>query len=273
MTDYNVTRDRWGRPLLVPKGGTEREPYTRASTLAKALDDSSGLMSWKTAMVALGIVKERSLAARIASLLSKDGDAAYTQNKSALRDITEKAMAAAGAGRAADSGTAFHELAEVIDDGRWPDFMPPELEEPMQAYAETMRAAGVTVLDKEPFLAVDVIRCAGSMDRLVEIDGKIRAADIKSGINNSRFPLAVMCQTAIYAHGERYNVEDDSRSVLHPDIDLEKSLLIEIPREPNKYGKFECALYELDIEYGWRAVQLALELREVRSVPKLKRIA
>ncbi|KZM68459.1 hypothetical protein AWN90_11350 [Nocardia terpenica] len=230
-------------------------------------------MNWQAAMVALGIVKERSLAARIASLLSKDGDAAYSRNKTALRDITERAKAAAGAGRPADSGTAFHELAEVIDGGRWPEYMPPEIDGPMRAYAEAMQRAGVKVLDKEPFLVVDEIRCAGSMDRLISLDGMVMAADIKTGTNNSRFPLSVTCQTAIYAHGERYNVEDDTRSPLWPGgVSLDTALLIEIPREPNKRGKYECGLYKLPIDLGWRAVQLALDVREMRKMPKLERI-
>ncbi|RJO79331.1 hypothetical protein D5S18_03090 [Nocardia panacis] len=273
MTDYRVQRDRWGRPLLIPKGETEREPYTRASTLAKALDDGAGLMNWKAAMVALGVVQDRPLSARVAALLSRDGHHAYANNKSAMRDITERAMVAAGSGRAADSGTALHELAEVVDAGRWPAVMPPEAEGPMRAYAETMTAAGVTVLDSEPFLAVDDIRSAGSMDRLIKLDGKVMCADIKSGTNNSKYPLGVTCQTAIYAHGERYHIEDDSRTPLHPDIELATAVLIEIPREPNKYGKYEVPLYALDIEYGWDAVQLALRLREVRKIPALRRIA
>ncbi|MBF6330837.1 hypothetical protein [Nocardia transvalensis] len=287
MTDYSVLRDRWGRPLLYPRddlsyelyrqhkaaGVIEREPYTRASTMAKALDDQSGLIGWAKAMVAIGLVKERSLGARVASLLSRDGANAYANNKTALRDITEKAMTAAGSGRAADSGTAFHEFTEIIDDGGWPEYMPYEAEGPMRAYADLMQKARARVLDKEPFLTVDEIRVAGSMDKLLNVDGMVMGGDVKSGVNNSKYPLGVTCQCAIYAHGERYNPETDERSPLHPDIDLKQAVLIEIPREKNKYGKFEAAMYLLDIDYGWDAVQLALDVREARKIPKLKRIA
>ncbi|MBF6333422.1 hypothetical protein [Nocardia transvalensis] len=244
------------------------------STLAKALDDQSGLMQWQSAMVALGVVRERALMARLAAMLSADGYDAYAKNRADLRDITKRALAAAGADRASDNGTAWHIFTEVVDEGQWPEFIPPEAEGPLQAYAETMRRAGVKVLGKEVFVAVDEVRSAGSMDRLLSLDGDVMGADIKSGRNNSRYPLAVTCQTAIYSHGERYNVADDTRAPLWPDgVNQETALLIEIPREPNRFGKYECGLYKLPIDLGWRAVQLAMDVREMRKMPKLERIA
>lgn len=276
MTDYNVKRDRWGRPLLLPSGKTsesDRKPYTRVSTLAKALDDTSGLMSWAKAMVAIGTVKERQLSARVASLLSKDGDSTYANNKTALRDITEKAMVSAGSGRAADAGTSLHEFTEVVDAGQWPAYLPWEAEGPLKAYAAALEKAGITVIDTEPFLAIDDIMAAGSMDKLLKLDGKVMGGDVKTGTNNSKYPLGVTCQVACYVHGERYDVETDERTPLHPEIDLSTGLLIELPREANKYGKFECPIYRIDLDYGWRAVKLALNVREARKIPRLERIA
>lgn len=43
-----IQRDRWGRPLITPPDGGKPKPYTRASTLAKALDDNQGLIDWST---------------------------------------------------------------------------------------------------------------------------------------------------------------------------------------------------------------------------------
>jgi hypothetical protein len=43
----DIKRDRWGRPLITPPDGGKPVPYTRVSTLAKALDDKTALMRWK----------------------------------------------------------------------------------------------------------------------------------------------------------------------------------------------------------------------------------
>ena len=49
-----IPRDRWGRPLITPVDGGDPMPYTRVSTLAKALDDKTALTDWKCRQVAIG---------------------------------------------------------------------------------------------------------------------------------------------------------------------------------------------------------------------------
>src|SRR4051794_31332763 len=49
-----VSRDRWKRPEIVPPQGGDKVPYTRASTLGKALDDETGLTAWRKRMILLG---------------------------------------------------------------------------------------------------------------------------------------------------------------------------------------------------------------------------
>ena len=39
-------RDRWGRYQVLPPRGGKLVGYTRATTIAKILDDSSSLMAW-----------------------------------------------------------------------------------------------------------------------------------------------------------------------------------------------------------------------------------
>ena len=51
---------RTKRPLIRPVGGGEKlVPYTRASTLAKALDDTYNLEQWKTRTAVLGVATNR----------------------------------------------------------------------------------------------------------------------------------------------------------------------------------------------------------------------
>jgi len=103
-----IIRDRWGRPLIEPIGGGKAIPYTRVSTLAKALDDKTGLTKWMQRMVLEGVSSRPDLAA-LAS--AAKGDAKQ------LGKIVELAMAAAESDRAANLGTAIHSFTERIDAG------------------------------------------------------------------------------------------------------------------------------------------------------------
>ncbi|MFB8281922.1 hypothetical protein [Nocardia colli] len=273
MTDYTAKRDRWGRPLLIPPGGGERAAYMRASTLAKALDDGSTLARWQRSMVMLGLVRDESLYARVASLLSRDGDRAYEKNRTALREIADQAMSAIGAGQKANKGTSVHEFTEVIDEGRWPEYVPAKLVQPLRAYQVVMVDLGVKVVDTEVFVAVDELKTAGSLDRLVEIDGRVHVADIKTGANEPDYPLGVTTQTAIYSRGKRYNLRTDERSDLWPDgVDQDRGVLIHLPLNPIG-GEYRCDLYWVDLARGWEAAQTALDVREIRKIPKLERIS
>ncbi|MGW0245099.1 PD-(D/E)XK nuclease family protein [Nocardia goodfellowii] len=220
-------------------------------------------------MTAIGVVKRRSLTQQISSLISRDGDLAYEKNKKQFFGILKAATEAAGSGTKAESGTAAHEFSEVIDRGEWPEYLPDELVGPMRAYQEAMQP--VEVVDNEPFVVVDEINAAGSIDKLVRHNGKVQVWDLKTGASTPKYPLAPLLQLAIYAHGERYNVETGERTPLHEDIDLSTGVMIHLPLQPVD-GEYVCHLYELDLEFGWNAVHTALQVLEARKTASLKRI-
>ena len=51
---YEPERDRWGRPII------DGRTYTRASTLAKALDDQSALIDWSARVALQGMSRQPS---------------------------------------------------------------------------------------------------------------------------------------------------------------------------------------------------------------------
>jgi hypothetical protein len=53
-------------PAHRPARGRRAHPYTRVSTLAKALDDLSNLMTWKQRKTAEGLVRRPDLLTRLA---------------------------------------------------------------------------------------------------------------------------------------------------------------------------------------------------------------
>lgn len=221
-------------------------------------------------MTAIGVVKDRSLTARIAAMLAKPNPDIYRSNRTALAELCEQALAIAGAGQKASIGTAVHEFTEAIDAGFWPDFIPSDLVGPLQAYQSN--TAVLEVVDVEVFVVVDEIAAAGSLDRLVRLpDGRVLVGDIKTGASEPEYPLGVTTQCAIYAHGQRYASDTGRRSPLHPDLDLSTGVLIHLPIQRGAEG-YRCDLYELDLDWGWAAARAAIGVRELRRMPKLKEL-
>ncbi len=260
MTD--IPRDRWQRPLIIPSGGGEPVPYVRVSTLAKALDDLSSLMSWKTRKTAQGLLMRPDLLTRTAGILANGDPDTDWPTKKALNKVCDEATEAAGASKGSSAGTGLHELTEAIDRGIEPLYVPEEVKPRLQAYREALE--GYTPLDIECFVVNDEVKAAGTFDRLLLCpDGGVRVADLKTGKSEADYPLATSMQIATYAHGLRYNPWADP--VRQPiwntaEVDLTTGLLIHMPPSGG------CQVIPLDLERGWKAAWLAAKVHhEVRK--------
>lgn len=258
-TTTEIPRDRWMRPLITPVDGGTAVPYTRVSTMAKALDDLNNLMAWKSRKVAEGLVRRPDLLTRIAGAIANGDPDTDWPTKRALNDVCAEATEAAGATKGRSAGTGLHALTEAIDRGEEPLFVPDADQKRLDAYRAAM--APYEVLDIETFVVNDAVRAAGTFDRLVRCpDGRVMVADIKSGKSEAEYPLATTVQIATYANGCRYDPGTGARSPLHDDLDLSTGILIHLP----PWGG--CEMVPLDIEKGWRAAQLAAEIHhEVRK--------
>lgn len=267
-TPVEIPRDRWGRPLIVPPGGGESRPYTRVSTLAKTLDDQSGLMSWKQRKTAEGLTRRPDLALRVAGALANGDPDTDWPTKKALTAICSEAMDAAGASTGASTGTGLHALTEAIDLGRELEFVPDHVQDRLDAYRAAM--AGYVVLDVETFVVCDELQAAGTFDRmLLTPEGNIVVADLKTGKSEADWPSGAATQIAVYAHGVRYDPATGERTPLHADLDMTTGLLIHMPAATGG-----CDLIPLDIVQGWASAQLAVAVRAVRALkaPAWKRV-
>lgn len=252
-----IARDRWGRPLIQQPTGKPKG-YTRISSLAKFLDDGSGLKMWSNAMTAIGLALDPDLFDQVADLVASTTDP-YGVHKSALIKLAGQAQEAAGSTVKRDLGTELHHWAEVVDKTADLDLVPAELRADIDAYL--WATIELQVLEAELFVVVDEIEAAGTLDRLLRMpDGRIVVADVKTGQHDCNYPMSVETQVAIYAHGVRYDHETGVRTPLHPDIDLDQGLLIHSPS-----GKASCELYPLDLQRGWRNALLACEVKQARK--------
>lgn len=250
ITDLQIPRDRWKRPLIIPPGGGELTPYARVSTMAKALDDQNGLMSWKQRKTAEGLCMRPDLLTRVAGIIANGDPDGDWPTKKALNDVCKEATEAAGSSKGSSAGTGLHALTEAIDRGEEPKWVPAHDVPRLEAYRKAMQ--GYTALESELFVVCDQLQSAGTFDRLWRCpDGKVRVGDLKTGKSEADYPLATTTQIAIYAHGARYDPETGHRSALHPDLDLATGLLIHMPPSGG------CRVVPLDIEKGWRAARAA----------------
>jgi hypothetical protein len=245
-----IPRDRWGRPLITPVDGGDPMPYTRVSTLAKALDDKTALTDWKCRQVAIG------LAAR-PDLVTKTQ--AVGNDRQALKEVVEEAMSAAASDRAANVGTALHAFTEKIDAGAAPEdlvTMTDPLFLDLVAYREATKHLSMEAA--ELFIVCDELQAAGSFDRLVQVpDVGLVVADLKTGQHEPNYPHGVAQQIAIYAHGHLYDPQQGRiASLADLGVRTDTGLLIHLPSEAGR-----CDLYLIDLDHGWDLAQAAVAVR------------
>lgn len=247
-----IKRDRWDRPLILQPDGTEIA-YTRASTLAKALDDLNNLMLWKQRKTAEGLLKRPDLMTQVSGALANGDPDEDWPTKRQLNRIVDEAVEAAGGTTGRNAGSGLHSLTEAADRGDWPLWISDEDEKRLIAYAEATRH--MEALDAETFVVCDAIRTAGSFDRLWRLpDGRVVVGDLKTGKSEADYPLTTAMQLAIYAHGKRYDPATGKRTRLHRDLDLDEGLLVHLPASGG------CKVIPLDLRKGWKAAQLAAEV-------------
>ena len=248
-------RDRWGRPTI---DGTS---YTRASTLAKALDDQSALIKWSARMAVLGMARNPDLVALAATTAADD--------KRALDDIAERAKERAGATSGRDTGTSIHAATEMLDCAEDVAHLPGDLRRDALAYRAACEAESLTPVLAETFVVNDAVGAAGSFDRLLWYGAGERyvIGDIKTGSSDDpayvlRYSgLAWAMQLAIYAGGRPWHrtwQDWSDLGVARPD--QTRGVIFYIQR-----GSGVCTPLWLDLEVGRRAARLAANVRAIKK--------
>lgn len=251
----DVPRDRWGRPHI------DSTSYTRASTLAKALDDQSGLIRWSARMAALGMSRNPDLVALAATTQPTD--------TKALDDIAERAKERAGATSGRDTGTSIHAATEALDYEEDVSFFPGDLIRDARGYQAAIAGQGLDPVLAETFVLNAHVTSAGTFDRVVweEQTNRYYVADIKTGTKADpkyvlRYQgLSWAMQLAIYAHGLPWDQQQLGWSDLSVDApETDRGLVLYIPR-----GSGKCFPLWVDLAVGWEAAQLASKVHAIRK--------
>jgi hypothetical protein len=260
-----IRRDQYGRyKVLAPKG---KKPvgYSRATTIAKALDDTSNLAAWGKRMTALGLAQRPDLLAMVQTTDAAD--------KKALDRLCESASEAGGATARRDLGTALHKMFEqsCITPGYKP---PATYAADITAIHQTLREAGLQVVDEcsELMVVIDKHQIAGMADLIVEriSDGELFIADLKTGSSVAYGALGWAIQLSIYANADNVYIQgaavdgsEDLRAPM-PAVNTQQAFIIHCEPESGS-----CDLHTLNIERGFEALECAMEVREWRKARKL----
>lgn len=246
-------KDRWGRyKISDPATGKERG-YTRVTTIAKVLDDSSSLADWKTRMAITGLVQREDLLAQASTALD---------DRSKLNKIANDAIEAAGAYSRANLGVALHSITEQIDLGMKPQVLA-GLQKDIETYIASIAAWDFTMHKEwiEVLLINDEYEYAGTADRIVGTrDGKLCIFDLKTGTDLSYSYGSIAVQLAMYAHADWiYDWRTGERTPL-PDIDMNEGIICHLPA-----GEADCKFYTVDLNAGWEAAKMSFATRDWRK--------
>lgn len=296
-----VPRDGNDRPMVVPKAGGKPTAHTRTTTFIDCIEDKSNLTNWRARMVLKGASVKPSLLDVVQNL-----DPKVAKDKNQLDALAEAALDAAGGNERREQGSHLHELSEYVDRGQpLPErtkYGVTTHADLMDMAAYKIATINLDVRHIEELLVVNILKTAGTPDRVSDyagigppgvpyIEGTF-ITDLKTG-NLDYGHLKMASQLAVYSHGEFYDstlfpaperIKGDKASekawekwkktVFTPEEackaysplgDVNQDWGIIIGLVP---GSAECEMHWVDLNKGWAAATLALDIRKMRGTRK-----
>lgn len=253
------TRDRWGRPII------DGVTYTRVSTLAKALDDTNALLKWGARQTAIGLSKSHDLIALAATTDPTD--------KTTLNKIVSQAQERAASTAAASIGTAIHKAIELLDLGQDTTGLPQQVMRDARAYQRATLTLGLQPLAVETFVVCDQVGAAGTFDRLYQGPTRALIGDLKTSANPDAHKWAQVAwaiQLAVYAHGKPWLPGRGIATwadVNLPEPDHKRGVIVHVQQ-----GTGQVRIWSVDIEQGWVAAQIAMEVLAARRFKPITEI-
>lgn len=277
-----LTRDRWGRPEIVPPDGGRKVGYRRASSFGSPLESTWNLDLWKLRQVARGIARRDDLSIAVTRAeigLTDPNPHKAKAAKKELDKLCEQAMEVVESGAKASIGTSAHALYERLDLGLPLGHVPTLLEADLMAYNELTQLR-FRMVSVERFIVHDELRVAGTLDRAarlrvpmvpVDCDGRVLGEEIPAGeviladVKTSQDMSFAGCKFAVqcycYATGTPYNTTTNVREPWgHATPRADWGLIIHAPS-----GQGTAGLHWVDLTGSREAALHALEVHEWRG--------
>lgn len=267
--DPDADRDHYGRyrlPDPTGKAKTGRKAFTRATTMAKALDDTYNLHQWDTRNIITGIHSKRDLL----DSFPEFGD--YAEQRQALEAIAEDARIVAGVKEASEHGTALHAWLEFVDGGHGTlEDVPVQFREKARVYLQECEDWGLYVQEGgiERIVWHEESGVVGTLDRIYHLaDGTPVIGDVKTSKDLKYSFLSISVQLATYADASLMLTEDGTDWVQMPEVDLQRAVVLWVPSNQAAYAE----LVPINLEIGRQALALAGEVKAARSAGTAKLI-
>ncbi len=248
-------RDRWGRYLITDANDPDKpaKAHTRATTWAKTLEDTYNLEQWGNRMIALGMAKRPDLVMGAAACTPED--------KQTLNQLCKQAKDAAGGGARAVVGTALHRVTQRVDMGEKFE-IPDMFKKDVAAYLDLLASHNIKIIRDyiERVVVIPDLGVAGTFDRVVEYNGELLIADVKTGDGLDYAWLAIAIQLALYANAS--TIWDTVEEIHHPmpKVSPTEGLVFHVPA-----GAGTAELYKVDLSIGWTAALLCGQVRDLRN--------
>jgi hypothetical protein len=282
-----VPRDGWDRPLVIPKRGGRPVALTRTTTFIDCIEDKTAISDWKSRMTLVGAAKRPSILDVVRQLDPDDPD-----GRKRLNALAEQAQDISGANTKREWGTHLHTLSEYVDRGE-PLPAGTAAKDVLDMAAYMAATVDFEVKAVETFVVVPELRTGGTFDRLLEYAGPgpdgehvegLFIGDLKTG-SVQYGALKMAMQLAVYSRGEfydytRFPVDPADRKAFAAwkkrevpaaeaaqaytplrGVSQKWGIIINLPA-----GSAECTLHWVDLEIGWAAARLAMEVRATRSL-------
>ena len=228
------------------------------TTVAKIPTDTYTLEQWAQRQVAIGLAMDHNLVENVAVDLD---------NRDALNTIVDKAKEVASAHRAADRGTQMHRVLQLVLLDQEHKLLTEQQRRDAELLKRTLDRYKLTIYDalSEQFVVWPNHLVAGRFDAVLERpDGRLILTDLKSGPNAVLYPHATAVQLALYARAphisEHIHTRGDKTTIedwrTMPDRLDRRSAYILLAEPEADIG----TLHEIDIEHGWAAASLALQI-------------
>jgi hypothetical protein len=253
-------------------------PATRASTLAKTLDDGFGLRAFDAATTLETVAANKDLLAALTLVRTTPGEGSWR----AYKPLHEDAQARRGKPEA-QAGTNIHSVVQALVEGTMPLGVDPVLLGDAEAVLARLTEAGLEPVTSEEFVVTTGLPelVAGTRDMLARgRGGRHVVVDIKSTstLGGEKFrALAWSIQLAVYAHGRAYLGGEPRRDRWErpmidlaqvadedPRADLNVAAVVEVER-----GTGQTALHRVNLVEGWQYARLACQVRAARKAQVL----
>ena len=272
----DVPRDSYGRYLIprypfdgpmIPehepvRGEGMAQPWTRVSTLSKAVQDFEGLHAWKMRLLAKGIASRPDLYVLAA--------ASRLDDRGQLTSVVDQALDAAEMKSSSNLGTALHAFTDQVDRGE-DVTVPAPWDKDIAAYLDALKTNDIQIIPGMAEVRVvdpslkegKAAGVAGTFDRIVMYRGRPTVADVKTGSDPLKYGAgAISIQLGRYATA--WAIWDGEFFRPMPkDLRTDVALVVHLPA-----GKGVCEVYEVDLEPGHEAVKLCMAVRAWRRDSK-----